>query len=72
MKTEVTLQLVRTITAKDEDDHQAKLEKIVADLEGDGYSVMVEDEDRLDDVYDVLGEEDDFIYGEDDGVDDVW
>lgn len=59
MQTEVTMQVVVTIHAADEDDHETKLAKLVSDLEDKGYDVMVEDEDRLDDVYDLMDSEPD-------------
>lgn len=69
MQTEVTLQLVFTINAKDEDATTAALDKAVSDLEGMGYDVMVEEEERLDDVYDML-EDDQGSFGF--GGEDEW
>ena len=67
MQTEITLQVVMTINADDEDDHEAQVEQIVSGLEGQGFDVLVEDEERLDDVFDLLLEdaETPFDYGDD-------
>jgi len=68
MQTEVTLQLVFTINSSDEDDYDSQLQARITDLEDRGYDVDVEEEDRLDDVYDLLDDEDD-VYGYEDDND---
>lgn len=63
MQTEVTLQLVVTIEAEDESSHEDQLNQMISDLENLGYDVLIEDEERIDDLFDHLSEEDDFPYG---------